>query len=376
MQVDAKTVEIYRIEAPELLEAITTLETPSSEQGEATLAPAKNTTIMKRDPATDYCIKFDAGWCGIHKSRGTDFLGDACHFFPRITRQLGDITLQTASPSCPEVARLALLSHNTLHYHPTATDRLPNSLRNYLPEGLSAEAALAVHQAFLHAVDDDTASAGQILGRIVSVSHSLPALSYEQWPDAAAFYLKTADSRLPALEKNHADPFNLFFTLSGLVAATTPSRRPRLDAVMAEIQNALGMDPALNPALGFQITPQHLAKAQALSSLWQQHAASLQLWLKNWLRLQLSAALYPFSGFGETLPQRATLLALRYAILKLALSAALQSEAPLQPDSFIRIVQSLARFLDHLADPTLSLRICEELGLMKISRLLALLVDN
>ena len=51
MQLDPVRKKLYEKEAPELMDAVTS--------GEAEL-------IMKRDPETDYCVKFDDGWCSIH----------------------------------------------------------------------------------------------------------------------------------------------------------------------------------------------------------------------------------------------------------------------------------------------------------------------
>src|ERR1043165_3275808 len=85
MQLTQETLEKYKQEAPELVDAVTS--------GEAEL-------IMRRDPVTDTCVKFEQGWCSIHRDYGDAFLGDACHFFPRITRALGATILTTATLSC------------------------------------------------------------------------------------------------------------------------------------------------------------------------------------------------------------------------------------------------------------------------------------
>src|SRR5579871_6894344 len=73
MQLDNATYERYRARSPELLEAV------SGEEGQR---------IMRRDPKTDFCVKFDGGLCGIQKQHGENFLGDACYFYPRVTRRL------------------------------------------------------------------------------------------------------------------------------------------------------------------------------------------------------------------------------------------------------------------------------------------------
>ena len=74
MQLTAETVAKYKAEAPELMDAVST--------GEAEF-------IMKRDPVTDTCVKFEGGWCGIHRDYGEAFLGDACQFSPAFRVRLG-----------------------------------------------------------------------------------------------------------------------------------------------------------------------------------------------------------------------------------------------------------------------------------------------
>jgi len=144
MQLTKETVDKYTREAPELMEAVST--------GEAEF-------IMRRDPVTDYCVKFDAGWCGIHRDYGEDFLGDACHFYPRVTRALGGTIITTAALSCPETARLMLYGDDTLAMGARSEMRTPFSLRNVLPEHLNEDAALAIHQQFLDVAGDAQFSA-------------------------------------------------------------------------------------------------------------------------------------------------------------------------------------------------------------------------
>jgi lysine-N-methylase len=357
MQVDAGMVEKYRREAPELLEAVTS--------GEAE-------HIMKRDPQTDYCVKFEGGWCGIHKTRGTAFLGDACHFFPRITRQLGAMPLQTASLSCPEVARLTLLQPAAFTLQEIPDERLPYSLRNYLPEGMTEASALAIHQAFLEKAGDTTESAESILCILHSAAQSLEIIPQSQWPEAVPVYLKMAQSRVPQPETHPADPFNLFFALLGLIGAAKPAGRPRLDAITTSIQKALKIQPPSEAGGSVALGEENLAAWQQMQARWQEQSAHWQPPLKRWIQAQLSAALFPFAGFGGSLSERMVIIAVRFATLKLALMA----EENLTETDFIRITQSLARFMDHLADPTLSLQIYTETGWTKPARLRALLGDN
>lgn len=359
MQLSQATVDKYRAQAPELLDAVTS--------GEAE-------HIMRRDPATDYCIKFDAGWCGIHAKYGTEFLGDACHFFPRVTRALGEANVMTASLSCPEVVRLALWNERGFEATQASADRLPDSLKNYLPAALDSEKALTVHQSFIAAAQDEDVSPAHSMLRIRSVAASLQAVDVASWAMATPFYLKNADARLPQAEAHTADPFNLLNALQGLIGASKKTSRPRLEWTVRDMEQALAVSLDWEK-LSIAITDASLPAWQQMQHRWQQEwAAHFAPILRRWLAAQLSVSLFPFAGLGDTLTDRATLLGVRFATVQLALMCACQMKGDIiPPEDVVRVVQSLSRFLDHLADPTLSLHIYSETGWVREPRLRALI---
>lgn len=358
MQVDSQTVERYREQAPELLDAVTT--------GEAE-------HIMRRDPETDYCVKFDQGWCGIHRDRGTDFLGDACHFFPRVTRQLGDVSLQTASLSCPEVVRLVTSSEDPFAFSDIEASRVPNSLADYLPEGVSYGEALTTHRVFLDALDQEHLPAERFLARLQVTAQSLQVIDVASWPMAAGFYLGHADGRLQEVEFQAADQFNLLHALVGLIGASKKTNRPRLQRVLDAMTNALGVTFDAQGAI--HLSEDSGAKLSQVLTEWESHEAGWRPFFRRWVQAQLSVACFPFAGFGYTLEDRATILAVRFATLKLAMMCWHAVHGVVNKEDAVLIVQSLARFLDHLADPSLSLAIYKETGWVKNSRLRALLCD-
>ena len=353
MQVDKATVAKYKTEAPELMEYVTS--------GEAE-------HIMKRDEETDYCVKFDNGWCGIHAAKGTDFLGDACHFFPRVTRSLGDVTLQTASLSCPEITRRALTDESANDFSNEADIRTPFSLSDYLPESLEPQQALEIHSAFLDAAIAQDTSAGMIIARLHAVTQSLAMVDQSTWSMAVGFYLKSADSRLTQPEAKTEDPFYLYHALAGLVGAAKTSSRPRLEAVLQTMKQAL--DITANAETGeISFGENSMANLTQMGEGWQFVNDEWQPFFKRYIRAQLGVALFPFSGFGETLTDRITIIGVRLATLKLAMQAHLFIHKALTEEDALTIAQSLSRFLDHLADPTFSMNIYTETGWVKTSRL-------
>lgn len=69
-------------------------------------------------------------------------------------------------------------------------------------------------------------------------------------------------------------------------------------------------------------------------------------------------------------------MGVRFATIRLALMCACKMHDGLIDEAQqVRIIQSIARVLDHLADPTLSLQIYEEPGWLREGRLRALVGD-
>jgi len=360
MQLDIETKEKYD-KIPELQDAFDT--------GEAEW-------IMKRDPKTDYCTKFDNGLCGIHAKYGDEMLGDACNFFPRITRKIGTHMTMTASLSCPEIARLALLSDNSPNSVASDISRVPASLVDYASDTLSDDDMLAIHHAFINGCLNDTANAERTVSRILSVIISMEMLDSGTWAAATPFYLNNADSRLQPAEPNINDPFNLLYALKGLIDASRPTSRPRLEQTIADIENALDVSFTQDPLM-IQTTDNSYPAWQAMEQRWRDEwSGALDTILKRWLRAELSTSFFPFAGLGDTMAERGILMAVRFATVRLALQSACIAHKGIPPEEdIIRVVQSLARFLGHLADPTFSLKIYEELGWIKESRLRALVGD-
>ncbi|MCH2038852.1 MAG: flagellin lysine-N-methylase, partial [Rickettsiales bacterium] len=341
MQFDQKRKSLYETKAPELLDAVNTDE-----------------MIMKRDPETDYCIKYDNGLCSIHKKYGETFLGDACFFYPRVTRQIGDNNVvMTSTLSCPEIARISLYNEtNPFEEYETDVDRIPESTKNYLDEGAaitSIDDINSIRYNFIEYAGSPDHASNVIMPSIVSVARSLEYQDPEKWNEASKFLLKTAESRLLPPEPHVADPYKLFHSFCGLIGAAKKHNAPRLKDVVEMIENAL--DTSINwETLTIENNAKDFSAFERMKELWHAEAAEqLEPVLKRYIQSQLSLSSFPFAGFGNSLPEKATIIAIRFATIKLALMASLTPDAPM-PDqnTVIRIIQTISRFLDHLGDPT------------------------
>ena len=360
MQLDPKRQEKYKKEAPELLDAVTS---------------DKADLIMRRDPGTDYCVKFEGGLCGIHANYGDDFLGDACHFFPRITRKFDENVTMSAALSCPEITRLAILGDSTaFECSETTVERLPYSLTDYLPEGIDAKSALAITDAFMRVAGDKDTPPEHCMARIVTVAKSLENINTSDWNNAINFLLKTADSRLSTPEREAADPYRLLHALAGLIGAAPPSKRTRLMEVITTMEKALKASIDWDSLQISSDDPTLSSYPKMLEALPPKTLNTIDRVLKRWIQAQISMASFPFSGFGDTPAESANIMAIRFATVRLALIChASENNGILNEEGIIKIIQSIARFLDHLSDPELSLAVYKDAGWLQATRLQGLL---
>ncbi len=329
---------------------------------------------MKRDAKTDYCVKFEGGLCGIQCEKGAEFLSDACYFYPRATRSLGGEISMTATLSCPEIARLALFDEDTFSEDTIPVERLPASLTDYLPEGLKSSQASTIHRAFLDAALRADGSPERNVIRIFTAAESLSRITTSAWPGAVPFYLQHADNALTSPEPSATDPVYLLQALCGLVAAAKYVHHTRLMHTIRDMEQALHSTIRWDSLAIAALPDAAQATAALLSdwkSVWQAQFAPM---LRRYLAMQVSLALFPFAGFGTTLPQRAAVIGIRFATIRLGLMSLcrLHNGAP-ERKEVVRVIQSLSRFLDHLGGFDFSMQIYSETGWLKGARLRGML---
>ncbi|MCC7259973.1 MAG: flagellin lysine-N-methylase [Alphaproteobacteria bacterium] len=359
MQVDAAHVDLYREKAPELMSAIVT---------------SGGAHIMKRDEATGFCVKFSDGLCGVQSKYGESFLGDACNFYPRVTRRLGARTYMAATLSCPEIARLALSEANPFARNTVALDRLPAEVKGYLPDGLTEAQGEAVMEAFAREAAREDITPEQAMLHIVSTARSLGNIPVKSWPEAATFFMRTAGDRQLKGSPHPADPYRLLHSLAVLVGAGYPKMGKRFQEVFARMEQALEARMDWKNLLILNNSPELKAFA-AMTKKWEQGArAKMAPVLRRWIQAQLAMALFPFAGAGGNPLERASIIAVRFALLRLALISHMGAggEAPEEAE-VIKIIQGLSRFLDHLENAELSLALYTDAEWLRESRMVGLI---
>lgn len=363
MVVDDPTASLYRHEAPELEEA---------------LDHTAVGTVMRRDCTSDTCVKLTAGLCGIQKQYGTAFVNDSCHFYPRITRRLGAELHMSAFLSCPSIARLALFGERPFVHSGHRVERLPNKVRDILPEGLTPKEGASVIEGFLALAGDPTSSPERAMVRIACVAQSLQHQPPARWAEATPFLIDSVEDRLATAEADAADPHRLLLALAVLAHAAQHPSGERFQETFRTMEKALAV--RLEPSsFALMRLPGPVGPDDAyprLRELWQDAAPRMAPVLHRWLQAEIDSSAFPHAGLGSNPAERATILGIRFATVRLALMSHVADDGtPPDPDTIVRVVQSLARLLDHLAEPELSLSIYREAGWHREARLRGLLDD-
>jgi lysine-N-methylase len=93
----------------------------------------KNYARMEMKPSTGECPMMVDKLCSVQSAIGEDKLSNTCFTYPRFTQEVGGFKQQALTLSCPEAARLALLSENAFEFSPSEITVRPETLNKMLP---------------------------------------------------------------------------------------------------------------------------------------------------------------------------------------------------------------------------------------------------
>lgn len=354
MPADAPQIARYASQAPELLAIVDT-----------------DATILKREPKGQHCAQLCDGICSIHARYGTEMLGDACYFYPRMLNNIGGKLVMSGAISCPEMLRLVMQTPAPFARVHTAADRLPVHRRDILPQGWDRAAVDAVVDAALACAGDTTLSPEASMGRLLALAEALEHSTAENWP----LHWQQADAQAPKPISSDGDSHAIYYALALTEAFGAPGISQKLGGIMARMEEALGCR--------FDRTSREMefldsaTSAQAtLRARWQRDAqAALALMLRRWLQAQVSMTMFPFGGFHAlSFAKRGAVLVQRFATMRLALMCHVPEHGA-SPDEqqVMDVMQGLSRFMDHLADAKLTMMIHRDSGWESPARLRGLI---
>ncbi|MBN9543742.1 MAG: flagellin lysine-N-methylase [Alphaproteobacteria bacterium] len=359
MQLDRITKTIYENSHKEL---------------EVAIASTELNYVLKRDEE-DNCMMLTNGLCKIHKNYGPSLLADACYFFPRIMYKMGDEYFASAGFSCPETARLILFMDDPFPKVVTAYKRIPYVLKDYSRESITIEYIRKIHDYFISQITNLEVS--KSLLKMLMMARSLSHLPKNKWYSSLEHIDKVALNLLPERKNDKNDIFYLVQTFVITVKSCRKKVNHRLAKVMESFEKKFGCkidwestDIIVNDEKAdvYEIYSQMETVKNPYKSEFINHIMS------RWILAEMKSFLYPFSGTGKAILQKTQILLVKYCLNKMLLNVYLENSSDLEEDT-ITVVQSISKFMDHLADDVLIMKLIDSYNWNEDSRIYGLVSD-
>ncbi|MBX9726845.1 MAG: flagellin lysine-N-methylase [Rickettsiales bacterium] len=354
MPADKAQLARYEARAPELL-AIIDLDA----------------NILRREPTGQHCAQLCEGICSVHQKYGTELLGDACYFYPRLLHNVGGSMVMSGAASCPEMLRLIMHEAAPFARHTAMTERLPAHRRDIVPTGWSADSVEAVIDAALASAADETQTPEASMHQLLALAQAMEKCTPENW--RARWQQAMEDA--PASESKEGDSHTLYYALALTEAFGPPGVSQKLHGIMQTMEQALGCH-FTRETRELQFLEGSKGVQARLWQRWNIDARTAHApMLRRWIQAQITLTMFPFAGFRAIdFAARGAVLVQRFTTMRLALMCHVpMNGAALDEQTVLDVMQGLARFMDHLADADLTMMIHRDAGWQTPSRLYGLI---
>jgi len=357
IHIDDDTIELYKQEAPELLNILD--------------SEANNIAKLNSE---GHCVALTKNkTCSIHKQYGENFLANTCYFFPRSFIKINNRALGSASLSCPEIARLVLYSNDPFEVQENIEINRTISTQNPIAfPGMSDKAIYNIFSIFKNFILSNDYSNEEILTTLLSVTVSLNSIFHDHWEKAASFLFSTIKDRpLIPFAINPQDPFMVLFIL----IFESQNKSKNFKDIVATISNALELNIeniGENSSLVFSATS--IEKLQALKTKWQNSVAkALEPILKRYLQAMIINNFFPFRGMRPSIVESIIVIITKFLMTKLILMCHIKEDNTLTEKDIIKVIQTVSKTLDHKLTCDTFVAQLHDSGLMMESRIIGLI---
>lgn len=354
MPADPAQIARYEASAPELLAILD-----------------RKANILRREPTGQHCAQLCDGVCSVHQKYGTELLGDACYFYPRLVHNIGGSKVMSGAISCPEMLRLVMHERQPFARAEPTTGRMPAHRRDVVPDGWSAAAVEAIIDAAMACAGDASHTPETIMHQLLALAEIMEYATPNDWHEQWQRTMRAG----PAGESKEGDSHTLYYALALTEAFGTPGVSKKLQGIMQAMEQQLCCRFA-RESRDMQFLE---GSAGVQARLWQRwnmdtRAARAPM-LRRWIQAQLAMTAYPFGGFHAIgFAQRGAVLVQRFATMRLALMCHVPASGAAPDEQVVmEVMQGLSRFMDHLADAKLTMMIHRDAGWQTPTRLRGLI---
>jgi hypothetical protein len=347
MQIDDRTLRLYKDKAPELLESVDL-----------------DNMAMRREQ-NNFCVRLtDEGLCGIHKQYGSNFLSDACSLYPRVIRRSDETLIGAGSLSCPKVVSDLLTADKPFDLQPSNADRIPSNITQV------EHSKLRLQEILLFKLEESS-SALIFMQKLVFIASMLDNVNVAQWP---ALVDSLIDDVHPTLFVKSEDKLAMLKILNTFVIMAKASGKATDHYILQIVNNVA------------QVMKLEVDWANLSISVLDQEAYNLALHninssnsevdniLKRFLGGQLALTITSNKMSAGAAYQQVSLIYYKFILSAffIKLFHIHDKERVLQ-DIAIEIIYIVSRVLDHLADHQLILEVLKSFELDKAEAIIGLL---
>jgi len=339
----------------------------------------RNYALMNLNPETGDCNMLEDGLCSIQASLGENFLCNTCATYPRNANRLAETQEISATPSCPEAARLILLNPEGIEF--VQADPLLQSNLHY-----NITLDTINDEQFQYFWDIRITSIEILQNREFSLAHRLLILGWfcdyitKVKNKDAPYRIKNEISYFKEqLETNNelrdyqSFPQNEGFQLSFLnrlvmVRAEKGTWNGRYKECLGEYIKGLAAAEGNNEKIIELYN-------QSYRDYYQPYMDTHEYILENYLVNHIFYTLFPFES-NSTIFEQFTKIAINYSIIKLHLIGMSSYHKGLNDDIVVKLIQSYSKNYEHNNDFIVSVR--EELNKKQYNTIghLSLLIKN
>lgn len=309
-------------------------------------SPTKNNYgDLKRTSSGACALLTECGTCSVHSDYGEDYLSKTCTVYPRANQVVDGVTERSLSPSCPEAARLILLSQDGIDFtyeESSKEERWDHTNQMYeVPQLWPLRVAIIqLLQERRAPLDARLISVGLLLSKLVDKTSAQQEEVIDELSQTYLHYLQTPDflNTLNTIETKEAISLKIAIAMlnqrigKGLLAGN-------YSELVEEIKEGL----FLNGELSNVETVLHykMMKEQCFVPFFDDHEYMFENYLVNYVFLNM----VPIDE--KDYMASFTKLVAQYALLKLHLIGVAAKHKGLTPELVVRTVYLFSRRIEH-----------------------------
>ena len=343
---DKKTFVAYRqVRQPGLAELL-----PAHIKRIRSNATGASYASIQLDPASGECPFMQERLCAVQRDLGEDYLSNTCNDYPRYTRQFSDQVEQSLTLSCPEAARLALLSPHAFDFVETTLIVREDAISETKPaKGLSLNEMNELRLFCMQLIRTDDLELWQRLAVLGLFCEQLSAILVDS--SEAKLHQLIAEftdmvehgwviEALGDMQPDHATQAQIFSTLWQAKNVKTHSEVQR--KTMKQTARGLGATDESDTVSLERLTDAYTQGVGRLPEALRQAPYLLDHYLLN----EMFRELFPF---GDNTPYQHYLrLVTRYGLVRLMLAALCNGTERLPaPDEMVTVVHVFCRRYQH-----------------------------